>query len=113
MKIINIYPRATEKAYAQSKKNIYVFDAPTSANKLEIVAAVEKQFEVKVVGIKTLIQTGKAIRYSKGKRSMPGNTTRKDLKKAYVTLAEGNSIKLFDEVAAEETASKAAKKDKK
>lgn len=113
MNNISIFPRATEKAYAQSKNNVYVFDAPTNANKQQIAAAVESQYEVKVVSIKTLVQSGKAIRFSKGKRAMPGKTTRKDLKKAYVTLAEGNSIKIFDEVAAEETAQTAEKKEKK
>lgn len=94
---IVLIPRATEKAYAQSQKNVYVFDAPTSANKQQISAAVEAQFEVKVVGIKTLVQNGKAVRYSSNKRSQPKTTNRKDSKKAYVTLAEGDSIKVFDE----------------
>jgi large subunit ribosomal protein L23 len=76
---------------------VYVFDVPVGANKQQIVEAVEAQFNVKTVGIKTLIQTGKAIRFSKGKRSQPGKTHHKDSKKAYVTLAEGNSIKVFDE----------------
>ena len=113
MKSINIFPRATEKAYAQSKKNVYVFDAPVSANKQEIAAAVEKQYAVTVVKVKTLVQTGKAIRFSRGKRAMPGTTNRKDSKKAYVLLAAGDSIKIFDEVAAETAAPAAAKKEKK
>ena len=93
---ISVFPRATEKAYGQSKNNIYVFDAPLTANKQEIVAAVEEQFEVKVTNIKTLVQTGKAIRFSRGKNRVPGKTTRKDAKKAYITLADGDSIKVFD-----------------
>ncbi len=106
---ISIIPRATEKAYTQSKNNIYVFNAPLTANKQQIVAAVEAQFEVKVTNIKTLVQTGKAVRYSAGKRSQPKTAHRKDAKKAYVTLAQGDSIKMFDEPAAEEP----AKKEKK
>src|SRR5680860_1772299 len=94
---ISVFPRATEKAYGQSKKNVYVFDAPVTANKQQIIEAVESQFDVKTVGIKTLVQTGKAIRASRGKRSQPGIAFRKDLKKAYVTLADGDSIKVFDE----------------
>jgi len=94
---IVLIPRATEKAYAQSKDNVYVFDAPTSANKQQISAAVEAQFGVTVTGIKTLVQTGKAVRYSNGKRSQPKTAHRKDAKKAYVTLAKGDSIKVFDE----------------
>jgi len=111
--LINIFPRATEKAFGQAKNNVYVFDAPVSANKQQIVAAVEAQFGVKTVGIKTLIQTGKAIRSSKGKRSQPGIAHRKDSKKAYVTLAEGDSIKVFDEATTEAPEPKTTKKEKK
>ena len=111
--LTNIFPRATEKAYGQAKNNVYVFDAPTSANKQQILAAIESQFEVKVVSIKTLIQTGKAIRASKGKRSQPGTAYRKDLKKAYVTLVEGDSIKVFDEATDEKNDKKSTKKEKK
>lgn len=99
---ISIIPRATEKAYGQSLNNIYVFNVPLTANKQQIIAAVEEQFEVKVTNIKTLVQQGKAIRFSKGKRAQPGKTKRTDSKKAYVTLAKGDSIKIFDEVAAPE-----------
>lgn len=102
MKLISVTPRATEKAYGQSQKNVYVFNVPLSANKQEIAAAVESQFEVKVTGIKTLVQSGKAIRYSRGKNRFPGTTNRKDSKKAYVTLAEGNSIQVFDQPVEEE-----------
>ncbi|MEI6053848.1 MAG: 50S ribosomal protein L23 [Candidatus Saccharibacteria bacterium] len=110
---MNIYPRKTEKAYSQSLKNIYVFDVPTNANKQQILEAVESQFEVKTTGIKTLIQSGKAVRASRGKRAHPGITNRKDLKKAYVTLVSGDSIKVFDEVKEAEPTTKAAKKEKK
>ena len=99
MNLISVIPRATEKAYAQSQNNVYVFNAPLTANKQQIVDAVETQFEVKVTGIKTLVQTGKALRYSKGKRAQPGTTHRKDMKKAYVTLAAGNSIQVFEQPA--------------
>jgi len=107
---INVFPRATEKAYAQSKNNIYVFEVPLTANKQQIIAAIEAQFGVTIVNIKTLIQNGKAIRFSRGKRSQPGKTVRKDMKKAYVTLAEGDKINIFDEPAEVEPAKKADKK---
>jgi large subunit ribosomal protein L23 len=102
MTTISVIPRATEKAYAQSQNNVYVFNVPLNANKQEIAAAVETQFEVKVTGIKTLVQSGKAVRFSRGKNRYPGTTTRKDSKKAYVTLAEGDSIQVFEQPAAEE-----------
>jgi ribosomal protein L23 len=99
---IVIIPRATEKAYAKSKDNVYVFNAPVTANKQEIVAAVQAQFGVTVINIKTLVQTGKAVRYSNGKRAQPKTAHRKDAKKAYVTLAAGDSISVFDEVTTEQ-----------
>ena len=102
MKTITVITRATEKAYKLYGENIYDFNVPLDANKKEIKAAVEAQFEVKVTNIKTLVQSGKAVRFSRGKNRYPGTTTRKDSKKAYVTLAEGNSIQVFDAPAEEE-----------
>lgn len=97
MNIIHVTPRTTEKAYRLvSGQNTYVFDAPLNANKQQIIDAVESQFNVKVASVKTLVQAGKAIRFSRGKRRYPGTTNRRDTKKAYVTLVEGNSIKVFD-----------------
>ena len=99
---ILVTPRVSEKAYTQSQNNVYVFNVPLTANKQQIAEAVEAQFEVKVVNVKTLVQSGKAVRFSRGKNRYPGTTTRKDSKKAYVTLAEGDSIQVFDTPAAEE-----------
>jgi ribosomal protein L23 len=110
---MNIYPRKTEKAYGQSLKDIYVFEVPTDANKQQIIESVQSQYKVTVTNVKTLIQSGKAVRVSRGKRAHPGITNRKDLKKAYVTLAKGDSIKVFDEVKEAEPATKAVKKEKK
>lgn len=95
--LMTITPRATEKAYAQSQNNVYLFNVPLAANKQQIVAQIESQYNVKVVNIKTLVQAGKAIRFNRGKRKNPGTTTRTDSKKAYVTLAEGDKIQVFAE----------------
>lgn len=105
---ILVTPVTTEKAYGQSQKNIYVFSVPKSSNKQQIKAAVETQYGVTIVAIKTLVQSGKAIRFSRGKNKYPGTTTRTDSKKAYVTLAAGSSINVFEQEVAEET--KAEKK---
>lgn len=93
---ILVTPVTTEKAYGLSAKNVYVFNVPLSANKNEIVAAVEAQYDVKVNAVKTLVQSGKAVRFSRGKNRYPGTTTRSDSKKAYVTLAAGSSLALFE-----------------
>jgi large subunit ribosomal protein L23 len=97
MAVVFIHPRATEKAYGQSQKNVYVFNVPLDSTKRDIAETVEKQYEVKVVNVTTLVQNGKAVRFNRGKNRYPGTTTRKDSKKAYVTLAEGNSIQVFAE----------------
>ena len=97
MSVISVTPRATEKAYELSTQGIYVFDVPVSANRNQIKQAIEEQFEVSVVKVKTLVQAGKAIRFSRGKNRYPGTTNRKDSKKAYVTLKDGDSIQVFEE----------------
>lgn len=94
---ILITPRATEKSYRlATAQNTYVFNVPMTANKQQIVAAVEAEYDgVKVASVKTVVQNGKSVRFSRGKNRYPGTTTRKDSKKAYVTLAEGE-IKMFN-----------------
>lgn len=94
---ILVTPVTTEKAYGLSQKNVYVFNVPLQANKNEIVAAIKEQYDVDVQAIKTLVQSGKAVRYSRGKNRYPGTTHRSDSKKAYVTLAEGNSLAIFEQ----------------
>lgn len=93
---ILVTPVTTEKAYGQSQKNVYVFSAPLTANKQQISEAIESQYSVKVSGIKTLVQSGKAIRFSRGKNRYPGTTNRTNSKKAYVTLSEG-TISVFEQ----------------
>jgi len=92
-----VYPRATEKAYGASQKGVYVFNVPLDSNKSQIAEAVETQYGVKVVNVSTAVQSGKAVRFSRGKNRYPGKTNRRDAKKAYVTLASGDSIKVFAE----------------
>jgi len=99
---ILVTPVTTEKAYGQSQKNIYVFNVPMTANKQQITETVEKEYSVKVKAIKTLVQSGKAIRFSRGKNRYPGTTKRTDSKKAYVTLAAGSSIAVFEQATEEE-----------
>ena len=116
MKLVIVTQRATEKAYRLvTLQNTYVFDVPTNANKNEIKAAVEAQFEgTKVANVTTLVQNGKAVRFSRGKNRFPGTTNRQDTKKAYVTLSEGK-IKVFEqeEVKEEKPAKKTTKKEEK
>ena len=107
-----IEPRATEKSYLEQTNRIYVFPVKKTMGKQEIAKMVEKEFNVTVTDVRTLIRDGKKTKFSKGKHAYPGITHRQDRKFAYVTLAEGNSIRVFDEPEKEDnkTSAKEAKK---
>ena len=100
-----ITPRATENASALSTiKNVYVFNVPLTLNKNQIKEAIEKEFEVTVTGVRTVVQAGKVKRINKSrnpKRYVAGSTTQKDIKKAYVTVKEGDKIAIFESAEAE------------
>ena len=81
-----VAPHITEKATLLSENNAVVFKVAGTATKPQIKAAVEALFDVKVKGVNTLVQKGKVKRW-KGKPY-----TRNDVKKAVVTLAEGQTI---------------------
>ena len=105
-------PRATEKSYLEQTNRIYVFPVKKSMGKQEIARMVEKEFNVTVTDVRTLIRDGKKTKYSKGKHAYPGITHRQDKKFAYVRLKQGDSIKVFDEPE-NETSAKEAKKAEK
>ena len=105
-------PRATEKSYLEQTNRIYVFPVKKSMGKQEIARMVEKEFNVTVTDVRTLIRNGKKTKYSKGKHAYPGITHRQDKKFAYVSLKKGDSIKVFDEPE-NETSAKEAKKAEK
>jgi large subunit ribosomal protein L23 len=81
-----VSPVITEKATALSDQNKVVFKVSRDATKPQIKEAVEKLFDVKVKSVNTLVTKGKVkmFRGTRGQRS--------DVKKAVVTLAEGQTI---------------------
>src|SRR5579884_3955798 len=79
-------PHITEKSTLLSEQNAVVFKVARTASKPEIKAAVEALFGVTVTGVNTMIAKGKSKRW----QGRPYN--RSDVKKAVVTLAEGQSI---------------------
>lgn len=93
---IPLIPRLSEKSYGLRTQTTYVFTAPVEVNRNQIAAAVAAQYGVTVTGINVLLVKGKR-KQSVRKRGRPVIGKRSDVKKAYVTLAEGDSIKLFDE----------------
>ena len=113
IKLHLIEPRATEKSYLEQTNRIYVFPVKKSASKQAIAKMVEKDYEVTVTDVKTLIRKGKKTKFSKGKHAYPGITYRKDKKFAYVRLKKGDSIKVFDEPEEDKTSAKEAKKAEK
>src|ERR1700741_679823 len=89
-----VAPHITEKSTLVSEHNAVVFKVAGDATKPEIKAAVEALFDVKVVGVNTIVQKGKTKK-GKGKPY-----TRSEMKKAIVTLAEGNQIDVTEGVKA-------------
>lgn len=81
-----VAPVITEKATLLSELNKVVFRVAADATKDEIAAAVEELFKVNVTKVNTLVVEGKTKRF----RGRLGK--RNDMKKAIVTLAEGQSI---------------------
>ena len=79
-------PHITEKATVLSELNKVVFRVSHDASKDEIAAAVEELFKVNVLKVNTVVTKGKTKRF----RGIMGK--RSDVKKAIVTLAEGQSI---------------------
>ena len=79
-------PHITEKSTLVSEHNAVVFKVAGDATKPAIKAAVEALFGVTVLGVNTLIQKGKTKKW----KGAPYRRT--DVKKAIVTLAEGQSI---------------------
>lgn len=87
---IIIRPVITEHSYDMMSKNTYTFEVAKDANKIEIRQAVEAIFGVKVVKVNTLNvkPKPKRVRYALGHT--------RTWKKAMVTLAEGETIELFN-----------------
>lgn len=104
-KTVTLKPRLNEKTYGLADSRVYVFDVDRSINKHGIARAVESQFEVKVLKVKTANMHGKPKRTISltGKRVKYGEPgSRGDFKKAYVTLAEGHGLPFFDAIEEEE-----------
>jgi len=81
-----VSPVITEKSTMASENNQVVFNVAKKATKPQIKAAVEALFGVKVTGVNTLVRKGKVKRF----RGTIG--TLSDVKKAVVTLKDGDSI---------------------
>ncbi|GIU97272.1 MAG: hypothetical protein KatS3mg013_1075 [Actinomycetota bacterium] len=85
-----IRPIVSEKSYAGIERNTYTFLVDPRSSKTEIKEAVQSIWGVRVTSVNTLRRRGKVKRrgFTRGKRA--------DEKRAIVTLAEGDSIELFE-----------------
>ena len=83
-------PHVSEKTSMAAESNQVCFKVAADATKLEIKKAVEKLFNVNVEGVQTAIIKGKT------KLTRNGLGKRKDVRKAYVKLAEGQDIDFMD-----------------
>ena len=107
-KTFALKPRMSEKAYAVSQQhNVYVFDVPSEINKHSIARAIEAQFEVSVTTVRVANIKGKSKRTiaKKGRAVYKGHNV--DVKKAYVTLKQGDSLPIFAAVEEAEAKEKA------
>ena len=90
---ILLRPVISEKSVAQTERDNYTFAVARGANKLQIKAAVEREFQVTVVGVRVISVRPKQKR--RGRRT-PGTVP--GWRKAVVTLAPGQKIELFEAV---------------
>jgi large subunit ribosomal protein L23 len=86
-----IRPIVSEKSYAGLEQNRYTFLVAADASKTEIKEAIQKIWSVQVTSVNTMNRKGKStrFRFTKGKRP--------DQRRAIVTLAEGDSIEIFEQ----------------
>ena len=92
-----IKPILTEKmAILQERENKYAFIVPKDSNKNTIKNAVEQKFDVKVVKVSTMNQSGKhkQMTVKSGGRTIRTSGKRSSFKKAIVTLYENDRIDL-------------------
>jgi large subunit ribosomal protein L23 len=87
---IILAPVVSEKSYGALDHGVYTFVVHPEANKTEIKDAVQRIFDVKVIRVNTMWRRGKQkrTRYTLG--------TRASQKRAVVTLAEGDTIEIFN-----------------
>ena len=85
-------PIVSEKSFTLLEQNVYTFKVHPSSTKPEIANAVEQIFDVQVLKVNTLRRRGKRIR---NRRKLTYGR-RPDTKRAMVTLAEDDSIELFE-----------------
>ncbi len=89
-------PIVTEKMTSMQNTGRYGFEVDLGANKIDIARAVAKKFNVTVVNVRTMNYKGKSKTQMTKRGRFAGKTSH--FKKAIVTLKEGDTINLFENV---------------
>lgn len=89
---ILVRPLVTEKVSNLGADNKYVFAVAVRANKVEVAKAIQQVYGIKPIKVNIINMAGKKARYGR----ITGR--RKDWKKAIVTLAAGQTIKVYEGV---------------
>ena len=93
---IIIRPIVTEKISALQEKHQYAFEVDPRANKIDISRAITKKFSVTVLSVRTINHHGKTKTQMTKKGRFAGKTSH--MKKAIVTIKEGQKIEFFENV---------------
>lgn len=103
MNTLVLRPRLSEKVYKQTEElNTYVFVVPAKTNSQQVAKAVAEQFKVTVTAVRVASSAGKTRRAYR-RRGYTKPRRQPDIKKAYVTLKEGDSLPIFAEESKTET----------
>lgn len=96
---LTLNPRLSEKAYGLSEsQNSYIFDIGPDVNRFDVARAVAGQYEVEVTRVRIASVPGKSVRTyrQRGRKSVAGQ--RSNIRKAYVTLKDGDKLPIFEAV---------------
>lgn len=94
--LLAMTPHVSEKSYKLAQtENVYVFNVPSTTNKIEIKKAVQSQFNVPVTNVRIVLVKGKGKK-SYQKRNRPVEGIRSDSKHAYVRVEKGHIIPFFE-----------------
>src|SRR5262245_58071257 len=85
-----VRPVVSEKSYAGLERNSYTFLVARDSNKTEIKEAIQQIWNVRVTNVNTMVRKGKT------KRTRTAKGRRPDQKRAVVTLAQGDTIEIFE-----------------
>lgn len=98
-KLVVAKPRISEKGYALAETlNTYTFVVPKDANKHDVARAIENQYQVEVTDVRVAGIPGKVKKSYRRKGRNIFKGTRSDMRKAYVTLTDGDKLPIFSAI---------------